>query len=582
MTMEGRPATQPTYSSIQDKEGETNVAPERHTHISILGAVRVEDSGGIKARIKDGLWNFGMPIILHNPSIITAHRVAGVHHHWAGRVALLCLGFLCCSPGQRTGPPFSSYLFSQTIRHAIVVYLTRPLSVSTLGFGILISRRSLIFDRQLKWVFVAAIFFLATLGQTASWTSLLTPIDILIPTPLKGTEIDLSSKAFSDQFQQLWVSDLQDYINGPLLSIIDASGATSATSQAGYPGVLDFAGWAHDISTRGIFPIQIVNSEDINNANTTHLVTVNTKPFPPTGFSRNISMSQHGLTATVSCQNQDLDGTTNPPLFRFADPAEITLDGESYSYTATSLSTTCSNGDTVSSGKRSSQALFISPHIFKGTQLTSTNNTLLAERQPTVRIRPLGYVPFADASFKAVIIDGQGQQYDYMKTVYIYTNFDESYPRIDAGPVGSAALYGLLAGFAYGQNEIRNVVGDSITSIFTDQVFEQETPTAFLELLVTLGLSKNQKEAYITGIVEFVGTVEYDKAITGTTTTATVGWEYSSTASYGFLLPIIFVALASIFIALFAQYQNRGIPVHHADFDPNQPLRLMAALLLEG
>jgi hypothetical protein len=39
---------------------------------STIGAVRVEDSGGIKARILHGLWNFQMSIILHNPSIITA------------------------------------------------------------------------------------------------------------------------------------------------------------------------------------------------------------------------------------------------------------------------------------------------------------------------------------------------------------------------------------------------------------------------------------------------------------------------------------------------------------------------------
>jgi hypothetical protein len=37
-----------------------------------IGAVRVEDSGGIKARILHGLWKFGMSIILHNPSIIAA------------------------------------------------------------------------------------------------------------------------------------------------------------------------------------------------------------------------------------------------------------------------------------------------------------------------------------------------------------------------------------------------------------------------------------------------------------------------------------------------------------------------------
>lgn len=44
--------------------------------------------------------------------------------------------------------------------------------VTTLRFGILLSRRSLILNsqrREIKWVFIGAVFFLATLGQTAGY-----------------------------------------------------------------------------------------------------------------------------------------------------------------------------------------------------------------------------------------------------------------------------------------------------------------------------------------------------------------------------------------------------------------------------
>ncbi|KAJ7866612.1 hypothetical protein B0H14DRAFT_3442323 [Mycena olivaceomarginata] len=88
------------------------------------------------------------------------------------------------------------------------------MSDSTLGFEILISRRSLIFQRrQLKWVLAAGVFFWATLGQTASWTSLLTPIDIIIATLLRGTEIDFSSETFANDFDELWnaTTDIQNY-----------------------------------------------------------------------------------------------------------------------------------------------------------------------------------------------------------------------------------------------------------------------------------------------------------------------------------------------------------------------------------
>jgi hypothetical protein len=51
------------------------------------------------------------------------------------------------------------------------------------------------------------------LTQGTSWSSLITPMQIVIPTPLQGTEIDLTSDAFSNRFDELWngTSGIQDY-----------------------------------------------------------------------------------------------------------------------------------------------------------------------------------------------------------------------------------------------------------------------------------------------------------------------------------------------------------------------------------
>ncbi|KAJ7236828.1 hypothetical protein C8J57DRAFT_1529893 [Mycena rebaudengoi] len=110
---------------------------------------------------------------------------------------------------------FSSYLFTQAVQHAIRVYLTRSGPVSTLRFGILLSRRStrLTFERrEIKWVVVGGVFSLATLD--ISWTSLMTPIQIVVLTPLRGTEVDLTSDTFSSQFDDLWngPSGIESYI----------------------------------------------------------------------------------------------------------------------------------------------------------------------------------------------------------------------------------------------------------------------------------------------------------------------------------------------------------------------------------
>jgi hypothetical protein len=53
-----------------------------------------------------------------------------------------------------------------------------------------------------------------------SWTSLLTPIHIIISTPLRGTEIDFSSEAFANDFVQLWnaTTGIQNYSETPVHS----------------------------------------------------------------------------------------------------------------------------------------------------------------------------------------------------------------------------------------------------------------------------------------------------------------------------------------------------------------------------
>ncbi|KAJ7925783.1 hypothetical protein B0H13DRAFT_2314191 [Mycena leptocephala] len=113
------------------------------------------------------------------------------------------------------------------------------------------------------------------------------------------------------------------------------------------------------------------------------------------------------------------------------------------------------------------------------------------------------------------------------------------------------------------------------------------------------------KEAYIQGIIEFTGTITFNQAVktnlsltdgpfqgnppstmtrsvTGNATVDTVAWQYKTMADGLFLIPIVFVALASISITLVAQFYNRGIPRNHADFDPDNPWQLMAAASAGG
>lgn len=187
-------------------------------------------------------------------------------------------------------------MFTQAVRHAIVVSLTLPTPVSSLGFGIMIARRSYIpWDRrEVKWFLVGGTFFFGTLAQTAgyvvhasirfgfllvgdfcgwsSWSSLFTPTLITIETQLVGTEIDFTTNAFNKAWEDLNLNDTLSYgcrslqiyhslyvdlrhahdivVTLPgVVSSLEASGASVAENFLNFPTSLNFIDFVFDVST---------------------------------------------------------------------------------------------------------------------------------------------------------------------------------------------------------------------------------------------------------------------------------------------------------------------------------------------
>lgn len=106
----------------------------------------------------------------------------------------------------------------------------------------------------------------------------------------------------------------------------------------------------------GILPVNLVNSADPNSL-VNKLITTNTKSFPGPNF--NFTMGQQGLTANTSCQYSQLNGTTNPPLERFANPVEITVGDEVRTYTSVGIVSTC-NGQRLQAGEILTKLRFVS------------------------------------------------------------------------------------------------------------------------------------------------------------------------------------------------------------------------------
>ncbi|KAJ6583077.1 hypothetical protein DFH09DRAFT_1275438 [Mycena vulgaris] len=422
------------------------------------------------------------------------------------------------------------------------------------------------------------VTFLATALSALSsyWTALLAPSLIVIPTPLEGTEVNLLSEAFNNQFDQLWnaTPGLQSYRIG---SAMDASGTAAASATL---SIVDFAGWEYPVATRGILPINLVDSADPG-SNSTGLFITDTKPFPFAGSDFNTSAIQQGVTALTACKYQQLDANTDPPLERVTDSVQITVGDQPTLYTAVGSATTCGR------------------QTLRSDALSSTNNILLTTSCGSTE--DTGQIVYT------VIIDGQGLYsgtlvctvWPMIQTIVVMysgrTAYTDLYTPVDLSmtPAPAAIAYAVLYSFsqavAYSQTATHNVVGDSIATILADHSQQLSYPDLW--------------EAYIRGVVEFAGTAiktnlvsptgplggvipsNMRQAINGTALTTTYGWEYNAGINNAILIPSTFVAIASILIVLFAhcmRLMNRGVVVEHVDFDPNEPLLLMAAASAGG
>ncbi|KAJ6459598.1 hypothetical protein C8R45DRAFT_1182469, partial [Mycena sanguinolenta] len=483
---------------------------------------------------------------------------------------------------------FSSYLFSQAILRTISVNLTNPMTISTLRFGISISRRSLLLDFEDKrGLLVTTFFLIATLGQTASWSSLFTLNDIAVYTPLQGIEFDFTSDAFISQLPQYlnYSRGGAWYINSALLSVVATSGTTSAMARIGYPTVLGYADHGYVNSTGGIFATDFERDPPI--ANSSRFITYNTEPFPPTSSSFNFSMSQQGLTAAVSCQNVtgQLSATSDPPFQRIAKPANIVIDGVTslVNYTAFSFMTTCTGNNTNTQ-----------------TYLSSTGDTIIALACQ---------VDHSNVGNITVTIDTQGGLYEdingtmictvtpqiqnvtahYYNGSYISTEPDPTHAPINSLMDSSAFRMATVNAIIFGQGQTRNTLGDAMVSILNDQ-FPGAEKVDYLTLW----------ESYFRGVVEFAGTalkndlwqsfgplhgeipLNITRTIHGTATTITVGWQYKGWESFVVLLPSTLISIASILIVLYTAYRSRGVPVQLLEIDPSDPMVLMAAAAAGG
>ncbi|KAJ7658246.1 hypothetical protein DFH06DRAFT_1327533 [Mycena polygramma] len=468
----------------------------------------------------------------------------------------------------------SSFLFSYALRRSMSLYLLRPVSLDALGAGVNISMRSFVFHRRhWKWPAVSLLCLIMAGIQTSAWSTLITPVDIVISTPLIGRDIDLSSAAL----QQFW-KDTESTVSESCI----------AAEAKQWPEVFQTAGF--NVSTRGILAATL-NDTDVGGW---HIpATVESAGPRHYGISNSYSMDQQGFTANVSCELQQLTNLTTPAiesLMGFStswggpDAEEMKLDGLNPNVTFLSIASSCYAAYQLNV----SEVLYFAGG---GSYLWS----LSCDPTPDV---PNNYTLILQDNMNLTTPDDTSYLVCQIAptTSTVHVNY-ASEISANVETVGPPLMHaGGPAGF-FGMLMISDVVFDEQSS------FGNGMANQVLELASNGGGDKQVEilEQYLQGVIEYSASVlraclhnssvfpdgvptNITQPMSGTWNTRTVGWKrYSTGTTIWILTPGLFMACSTVALVLVALYRHGDeMQLHTTTFDPSNPLHLMAAAAAGG
>ncbi|KAF7371623.1 Protein arginine N-methyltransferase [Mycena venus] len=474
----------------------------------------------------------------------------------------------------------SSFLFSYAIRRSMVLYLNRPVSLATLGASVSISMRSLVLHRRSwKWPTISLLFFVLAGFQTSSWSTLLTPVTIIVSTPLVGSEIDLSSPVLRDMFTSGdWSVPSYCLDNDAVWDFGQAESAyAAARALSGKPTTFTLMDQTFNVSTGGILPAYL-NPFDVSAWFTDRSIlpatTRSVDPHPIYGFSQNYSMVQQGYTADVSCSFRNLTNETTPAIFLPTYAVEG-FDAEYFG-----MYSSC---DMTLHNLKSTAAILITDGPAPGLLLAIICGT----SNYTVIILTNGIYDWLPMTVCSIAPKITTVHADYTST--INTTVDPN-GVVVSDSNGWPSLFAMttLGSMAIGSQSLsHNVVGSHLSSIKAESKWNTDH---MLEAVAE----------YIKGTVEYSGSVfracfsvntTFDDGVPSNITiptygmlhTETFGWDYASQSTCWVLVPGTLIALATIVVVGMALYRDVGnVTRATGQFDPSDPLRLIAAAAAGG
>ncbi|KAF7368602.1 hypothetical protein MVEN_00184100 [Mycena venus] len=555
-----------TSNTVQPR-GKRDVKLETNEFLSILsGWQTVVILGHIALQVL--AWTFFIEVerrgVMPAPHPLTS--LANKHPRFATQiVTLVSTALAACS----------SFLFSFSVRKSITIRLQRPVSLTSFQCAMKISSLSLILSpRKWKWTVTSIALVLITGVQTSCWTTLLTPIQVTIGTPLSGSELDLSSPLLK-QAQTTGVLDNCETSPSRLTSFVlgqTDSGYAAVEGNMSLPASFTAIGRNFETSTAGVYPMTMfdVDASSLFPGMTTIPGTLTPVGVVPDGFSQTYSMMQQGFTADVSCTFSNNTPPVQKDVMRGSGDKDeivhVTMTSDCAGRQEPDLNTV-----SVYVGGESHSLLMVGCG-------TGENYTLAFSSSPVIAV--IGKSPISctfTPRITTVKVDYPSMNIS-SKAILTKTNDAGAILDVD-GPAGLSALQTLYRAFYYGQGSESNRIHEQ----FVDLIGTNPTPETVLRSM----------EEYIRGVVEYSGTllraclsgrngtfpdgVPANMTIrtTGMLYTQTLGWNRWSAREYWILFPGTLVALSTITIVLVAVGKHAG-KTPRVPFNPSNGVHLIA------
>ncbi|KAJ7184104.1 hypothetical protein C8R46DRAFT_1208342 [Mycena filopes] len=484
----------------------------------------------------------------------------------------------------------SSFFFSYALRRSTSLYLLRPMSLAALGASVNISMRSLVFHRRnWKWPVISLLCFIMAGIQTSVWSTLITPVKVIISTPLVGREIDLASPNLLalDTLGVCQQAEAATEVYGG----VPESGYATGQSYLGLPAAVSLLGLGFNVSTRGILAASL---EDTTVGSWLIPATAQSLDPRPKGISNSYSMVQQGFSADVSCSLQTLTQETSPSVLRQTDYVESWHSNVVSPQPNITYVTVSSNCLSRYNGMNITDAY---------TEAGNEAAYLWALGCDPVAAAPNNYTLIMQGSGNYSSLSGPGD------TSYLVCQVSPKITAINANYNGevNATVQSANATVV----DAGGTAGVFAMYILTDLVWHQQgirvngVAEQLLELSEAVGEDQSFQvvEQYLQGVVEYSASIlraclsaknlafsdgvpsNLTNPTSGTWNTETMGWKgFSPGTTLWILVPGMFMATSTLALVMVALYRHGSQMVQREahSFDPSNPLHLIAVASAGG